>query len=195
MAGRTDVDGQLPGRRASGERRSARGAADIDEMQVWMMSHRFSLVTAERHKPCRHSVVGLNARPASSVPSSVSFEHEGGRSDLGTSRVGDGAHANVRRCARSMAEQLPTYCHLGRRRHRWAGSDRPTGRHSSSGDSDSAWPGSAKRRTSNLRELGGRRGPERIPSVAARRGFSCGVGGLFQSGSTRRVPARHHSPA
>jgi hypothetical protein len=49
MAGRADVDGQLRGRRAGCEGRSAGGAADIDEMKVWMLSHRFSLVTAERH--------------------------------------------------------------------------------------------------------------------------------------------------
>jgi hypothetical protein len=107
---------------------------------------------------CRRSVLDVNARPASSVPSSISSEHEGGRSDPGTSRVGDVAHSNVRRCARSMAEQLPPYRRLGRCSDRRAGSDRPAGRHgSSSGGSDSAWPGNAERFARSLALAGTRR--------------------------------------
>src|SRR2546423_2078791 len=42
MAGRADLDRQLRCGRTGCERRSARRAADVDQMQLWMMSHGFS---------------------------------------------------------------------------------------------------------------------------------------------------------
>jgi hypothetical protein len=153
MAGRADVDGQLRCGGTSCERRPARGAADVDEIQVWMMSHEVSLISAKLRNRRRHCVIHLNARRASPVPapalppgtSCVSFECDSCRSNLGASRVGDGAHSDLRRCARSMAQQLPTHRRLGRRGDRRAGSHRPAERRRCCSRSDLAWQRSSKR--------------------------------------------------
>src|SRR5438876_7238422 len=76
----------------------------------------------------------------------LSSEHDGDRRDLGASRVGGGTHADVRRCARSVAEQLPASRGLGRRSDGRAGSRRrAAGLGRSYGRADSARPGSFDR--------------------------------------------------
>src|SRR5438093_577762 len=78
----------------------------------------------------------------------LSLDDDGGRPDLGASRVGGGTHADVRRCARSVAEQLPALRRLGRRGDRRAGSHRrAAGLGRSYGRADSARPGSFDRKS------------------------------------------------
>jgi hypothetical protein len=48
VAGRADIDRDGRCGRAGCERRSARRALDVDEVQVWMMGHEISLITSER---------------------------------------------------------------------------------------------------------------------------------------------------
>jgi hypothetical protein len=66
MTGGADVHRQLRGGRAGCERRSARRAADIDEMQVWMTSHEFSF---KRYRGT-NALTYINAWSSPTVPQS-----------------------------------------------------------------------------------------------------------------------------